>query len=68
MLKTIVLHNIFLETEIHFIFQDSLMNRKFKKQHLFEIETFCYIINTFIVTFHQFNASLLKSINFFNRK
>uniref|UniRef100_A0A672PCF9 START domain-containing protein 1 n=1 Tax=Sinocyclocheilus grahami TaxID=75366 RepID=A0A672PCF9_SINGR len=31
MLKTVVLHHIFVETVIHFIFQDSLMNRKFKR-------------------------------------
>ncbi len=31
MLKTVVLHNIFVETVIHFIFQDSQMNRKFKR-------------------------------------
>ncbi len=35
MLKTVVLLNISVETVIHF-FQDSLMNRKFKEQHLFE--------------------------------
>ncbi len=31
MLKTVVLHNIFVEIVIHFIFQDSQMNRKFKR-------------------------------------
>ncbi len=31
MLKTVVLHNIFMETVTHFIFQDSQMNRKFKR-------------------------------------
>ncbi len=31
MLKTVVLHNIFLETMICFIFQDSRINRKFKR-------------------------------------
>ncbi len=37
------------------------------KGHLFETEIFCNITNVFLVTFHQFNASLLnKSINFFN--
>ncbi len=37
------------------------------KEHiLFKIETFCNIINAFIVTFDQFNASLLnKNINYF---
>ncbi len=62
MLKTVVLHNIFVETVMYFIFLDSQMNR----QHLFEIEIFCNIINVFTVTFDQFNASLMnKSINFF---
>ncbi len=37
MLKTVVLHNIFEETVIIKIFQDSQMNRKFKKQRLFAI-------------------------------
>ncbi len=36
MLKTVVLHNIFVETVLHFIFQDSQMNRKLKEQNLFE--------------------------------
>ncbi len=31
MLKTVALINIFVETVMHFIFQDSQMNRKFKK-------------------------------------
>ncbi len=62
MFKTVVLLRIFVETEIYFIFQDSLMNRKFKRT-AFKIEI--YGINVFTVTFDQFNASLLKSINFF---
>ncbi len=37
-----------------------MMNRK----HLFEIEILCNIINVFTVTFDQFNASFLNSINF----
>jgi len=43
------------------------MNRKIKEQHLFESETFCNIINVFlIVVFDQLKASLLnKSIHFF---
>ncbi len=40
MLKTVVLHNIFVE--IYFMFQD-----------LFETEIFFKIINVFTVTFHQ---------------
>ncbi len=56
MLKTVVLRNIFVETMIIFfriLWIDSL------KEHLFEIEIFCNIINVF-VTFGQFNASLLN--------
>ncbi len=46
-----------------YIFQDSL---KKYKQHLFEIEIFCSIINAFTVTFDKLNASLLnKSIQSF---
>ncbi len=50
---------------MHFIFQDSQMNgNSSKEQHLFETEIFCYSINVFTVTFHQFNASLMnKSID-----
>ncbi len=37
-----------------------------EEQHLSEIEIFCNIINVFIITFDQFEASLLnKSINFY---
>ncbi len=50
-----------------FIFQDSLMNRKFKRPHLFEIEIFCNIIDVFTVTFDQFEASLLNKSRFFSR-
>jgi len=38
MLKTVVLHNIFVEIVMHFIFQDSQMNRKFKRA-AFQIST-----------------------------
>ncbi len=37
MLKTVVL----LKNHDSLFFQDSLMNRNVKKQHLFEIEMFC---------------------------
>jgi len=37
---------------------------KHSKEHLFEIESFCNIINVFTVNFDQFNASL-KSMLFF---
>ncbi len=33
-LNTVVLHNIFVETVIYFIFQDSQINRKFKRTNL----------------------------------
>ncbi len=69
MLKTVVLLNIFVEIVIHFIFQDSLMNRKFKRTVFFEIEIVCNIVNVFTITFNQLNASLLnKSINFFQEE
>ncbi len=49
----------------YFIFQDSLMNRKFKRTALIWIEIFCEVIIVFHVIFDQFNASLMKeSINF----
>ncbi len=39
------------------------MNRKFKREHLFEIQIFCSIINVFTVNFDHFNAYILnKSI------
>ncbi len=61
MLKTVVLHNIFVETVIHCIFQDSLMKSS-KEQHLFEIEIFYNIINVFSVTFdHIFWIKVLNS-------
>jgi len=40
----------YVETLMHFIFQDSLRNRKFKVQQLFKNKSF--------VTFDLFNASL----------
>ncbi len=36
------------------------MNRKIKKQHLFEILFFCNIINVFTGTLDQVNASLMN--------
>ncbi len=51
----------FVETVIHFYFQDSEMNRKFKRTALFETEIFCNIINVFT---DQLNAFLMnKSID-----
>ncbi len=59
-IKTVVLHNIFVETVMHVIFQDSQMNRKFKKQHLFETEIYCnFNIN---VTFDNFDDLLNNSV------
>ncbi len=58
MLKTVVLHNIFVQTMMHFIFQDSQM----KEQFFFNRNI--VIINVFTGTFDQFNASSInKSIN-----
>ncbi len=40
-----------------------------EKQHLFEIEIYCNIINVFTGTFDQFNASLMnKSVNLLKKK
>ncbi len=61
-LKTVVQLNIFVE-KVKVFFQDSLMYRMFKKQHLFEIEynatIFCNMINEFTLTFYKFNAQYL---------
>ncbi len=72
MLKTVVLHNMFMEMVIHFIFHNSLMKiippPPRKTKHLFEIKIFCNI-NVFSVSFDQFNVSLLnKSLNLFKKK
>ncbi len=37
------------------------MTRKFKEQHLFEIENFCNIINNFTVIFDQLNAPFVNT-------
>lgn len=48
----------------HDFIQHSLMNRKYSKPHLFEIEI---LINAFTSTFDQLNASLLdKSTHLFS--
>ncbi len=61
-----MLLNIFVETDILFFRIHSWM--KIKKQHLFEIETYCNIINAFTVNFAQLNASLVnRSIHFFKK-
>ncbi len=61
MLKTVMLHDIFVETVMHLIFKDTQMNIQFKRSAFIRIN----IIDVFTVTFHQFNASLInKSIGF----
>jgi len=48
------------------IFQDSLMNRKFKRTT--SIWIFCNIMNVFTIIFEKCNASFVnKSINFFKK-
>ncbi len=37
---------------------------RIKKQRLFELETFCNIINVFTVTFNQYNVSLCHNVSF----
>ncbi len=64
MLKTVVLHNISVDTVMHFIITDE--QKSLKEQHLFETKIICDIINVFTVTFDQFNMFLMnKSIAFF---
>ncbi len=58
-----MLHNIFVKTVIHFIFQDSQINRKLKRTAF--ICNICNIINVFTVTFDSFNASLMNKSIFF---
>jgi len=58
MLKTVVPLNNFLESD--FFFQDSLMNRNFKRTAFQKKKIFSNIINDFTITFGQFNASLLE--------
>ncbi len=61
MLKTVVLPKVFVghhdKKKIRILWLESS-----KEHNLFEIEIFCYIINVFTVTFHQFNASLLNKV------
>ncbi len=60
-LKTVVLLNIFVKTVI--FFKDSLINRNIK------IIAGILFMQVFIITFDQFNASMLdKSINFFPKR
>ncbi len=65
MLKNLVMLNIFVETVIQYIIFKGYFDESLKKQHLFEIDIFCNVINVSTVTFDHFNASLInKSINF----
>ncbi len=64
MLKTVVLHNIFVETMIPFIFQVLWWIESSKEQllfHLFEIEIFCNIV---FVTFDQFDQCILDEYKY----
>ncbi len=67
MLKTIVLLNVNVESVVQlvfFVFFQNLLNGKWKKQHLFEIEVFSYSVKVFPVNFDHFNASLInKGVN-----
>ncbi len=62
MYQTVVLLNILVETVMHF-FQDSLMNKKFKRTAFI----FCNIINVFTITFETFNVSLLNKSKIFQK-
>jgi len=59
-LKTVVLLNVFVETDTFFIILWWI--ESWKEQHFIEIEIFCIIINVNTVTFDQFNASLLNNV------
>ncbi len=56
MVKPVALLNTFVETVMHFIFQDSLMNRKLKEQAF-------TLLSCFINLMHP----CWKSINFFKK-
>ncbi len=52
---------------MHFIFQNFLISRMFNQtKHFFEIKIFSNIIHVFIVTFNQFNGSLMNESIFFS--
>ncbi len=56
-----------LKTAEYIFFRFFWWIKSSEKQHLSEIEIFCNIINVFIITFDQYNASLInKTINFYN--
>ncbi len=62
--KQLCWHNILVETMIYYIFQGSLINRKFKRTFVtLDLKTY-----VFTVTFDQSNASfMIVSIIFLNK-
>ncbi len=72
MLKTVVLLNIFVETGMHIFFRIlwwlGSSNEAIFKQHLYEIEMFCNIINGFTVIYGQINLSLKSPVWFSFKK
>ncbi len=56
MLETVVHFHFFVKIVIHFIFRILWWIERPKEQHLFEIESFCNIINAFTLTFDLFNG------------
>ncbi len=62
MLKTVVLLNVFVETMI--LFQESLRNRKLKKQHLFETAMFFNHVNVYSHFLSLANTNILLIIIF----
>ncbi len=68
MLKTVVMHSIFVKTMIH-LSRILWQIEGLKEQHLFEMEIFYNIVSVFTVMFIQFNVSVLnKCINFLKKK
>ncbi len=68
MLKTVVLHNISVETDTFYFSGFTDEQKSLKEQHLFEIEIICDIINDFTVTFDQFNVTLMNKSTAFLKK
>ncbi len=68
MLKTVVMHSIFVKTMIY-LSRNLWQIEGLKEQHLFEMEIFYNILSVFTVMFIQFNVSVLnKCINFLKKK
>jgi len=55
MLKTVVLLHIFVETVMHLIFQDSLIQRNLKRTAFIRNRMIFHITYVFTVTFDPFN-------------